>query len=141
MPFTEKWPDLMDCCRDGCPSGRFSHLHRGTLELCQRYHRVFGHLPQFGWENSSRKSLRCSNFIHLRMIEATVFLGTFNAADIFWYPSPDLCLDTILSQSSRDNSFDLMAWSTVGPYIVWCVHFQIMSNQLNLTQVDFNQVL
>jgi hypothetical protein len=33
------------------------------------------------------------NFFHLRMIEATVFLGTFSAADIFWYPSPDLCLD------------------------------------------------
>ena len=47
------------------------------------------------------------NFFHLRMIEATVFLGTFNAADIFWYPSPDLCLDTILSQSSTDISFDL----------------------------------
>jgi hypothetical protein len=31
-------------------------------------------------------------------MEATVFLGTFNAADIFWYPSPDLWLDTILSE-------------------------------------------
>ena len=40
---------------------------------------------------------------------ATVFLGTFNAADISWYPSPDLFLDTILSQRSMDNSFDLMA--------------------------------
>ena len=43
-------------------------------------------------------------------MEATVFLGTFNVVDLFWYPSPDLCLDTILSQSSTDNSFDLMAW-------------------------------
>ena len=50
------------------------------------------------------------NFYHLRMMEATVFLGTFNAADIFCYPSPDLCLDTILSLNSTDNSFDLMAW-------------------------------
>ena len=24
------------------------------------------------------------NFFHLRMMEATVFLGNFNAADIFW---------------------------------------------------------
>jgi hypothetical protein len=24
------------------------------------------------------------------MMEATVFLGTFNAAEMFWYPSPDL---------------------------------------------------
>jgi hypothetical protein len=50
------------------------------------------------------------NFFHLRMMEATVFLGTFNAAEMFWYPSPDLCLDTILSRSSTDTSFDLMAW-------------------------------
>lgn len=50
------------------------------------------------------------NFFHLRMMEATVFLGTFNAAEMFWYPSPDLCLDTILSRSSTDNSFNLMAW-------------------------------
>jgi hypothetical protein len=28
----------------------------------------------------------------------------------FWYPSPDLCLDTILSLSSTDNSFHLLAW-------------------------------
>jgi hypothetical protein len=27
---TKAW--LVDCCRNGCPSGRFSHLHRGTLE-------------------------------------------------------------------------------------------------------------
>jgi hypothetical protein len=35
------------------------------------------------------------------MMEATVFLGTFNAAEMFWYSFPDLCLDTILSQNSR----------------------------------------
>ena len=50
------------------------------------------------------------NFFHLRMMEATVFLGTFNSAEMFWYPSPALFLDTILSCSSTDNSFDLMAW-------------------------------
>jgi hypothetical protein len=67
---------------------------------------------------------------------------------MYWYPSPDLCLDTILSRSSTDNSFDLMAWSlswhvlsTVGPYIDRCVPFQIMSNQLNLPRVDSNQVV
>ena len=37
------------------------------------------------------------NVFHLRMMEATVFLGTFNTAEICWYPSPDLCIDTILS--------------------------------------------
>ena len=72
----------------------------------------------------------------------------FNAAEMFWYPSSDLCLNTILSWSSTDNSFNLMAWfllwhalSTVGPYIDRCVPFQIMSNQLNLPQVDPNQVV
>uniref|UniRef100_A0A4W5M080 DNA replication licensing factor MCM6 n=1 Tax=Hucho hucho TaxID=62062 RepID=A0A4W5M080_9TELE len=42
------------------------------------------------------------------MMEATVFLGTFNAVDICCYPSPDLCLNTILSRSSMDNSLDLI---------------------------------
>jgi hypothetical protein len=73
------------CCRDGCPSGRCSHLHRGTLELCPSDHWV-GHLldqgpshpiDQFGWKASSRKSLGVSKVFHLRMMEATVFLGTF----------------------------------------------------------------
>ena len=50
------------------------------------------------------------NFFHLRMMEDIVFLGTFNAAEMFWYPSPDLCFDTILSRSSMNNSLDLMAW-------------------------------
>ena len=30
------------------------------------------------------------NFFHLRMMNATVFLGTFNAAEMFCYPSPVL---------------------------------------------------
>jgi hypothetical protein len=87
------------------------------------------------------------NQIGRNMYLATVFLGTFNA-EMFWYPSPDLCLGTILSRSSTNNSFDLMAWfllwhalSTVGPYIGRFVPFQILSNQLNLPQVDSNQVV
>jgi hypothetical protein len=49
------------------------------------------------------KVLVVPKFFHLRMMEAIGFLGTFNAF-------PDLCLYTILSWSSTDNSFDLMAW-------------------------------
>ena len=45
------------------------------------------------------------NFFNLRMMEAIVFLGTFIAAEICWYPSPDLRLDTILSLHYTDNSF------------------------------------
>ena len=47
---------------------------------------------------------------HILSLRMTVFLGTFKVADIFWYPSPDLCLVTILSWSSTDNSFNLMTW-------------------------------
>ena len=39
-----------------------------------------------------------------------MLIGTFNVADMFLYLSPDLCLDTILSQRSTDNSSDFMAW-------------------------------
>ncbi len=38
----------MECCRDGCSSGRFSSLHREKLELCQSDHRALGHLPDKG---------------------------------------------------------------------------------------------
>ena len=81
VPFTEKWlPSghstikawLVECCRDGCSSGRFSHLHRGTLQLCQSDHRVLGHLADqgpsppiahFGQAASSRKSLGGSKLL------------------------------------------------------------------------------
>ena len=55
----------MECCRDGHPFGRFSHLHRGSLELRHNDHWILGHLPdqgpshpyaQFGQVSSSRKS-------------------------------------------------------------------------------------
>ena len=48
------------------------------------------------------------NFFHLRMMDASVLIGTFKAAEIFLDPSPDLCLETILSRRSTDNSFDFM---------------------------------
>ena len=85
------------------------------------------------------------NVFHLGIIKAIVLLGTFNAADIFLYPSPDLCLDTILSLSSAGCSFDVMAWfllwyalSVANHYIDRCAPFQIMSNKCNLPQ-DSNQ--
>ena len=49
-----------------------------------------------------------SNFINLQMMEATVLIGSFKAAEMFLYPSPDLCLETILSRRSIINSFDFM---------------------------------
>ena len=90
MPFTLEWlltghstikPLLLECCRDGCPSGRFSHLHRGTLELGQSDHQVFGHLPDqapsphrlrsLAGRPALGKVLVVPNFFHLRMMEAT----------------------------------------------------------------------
>uniref|UniRef100_A0A8C7FVT1 Uncharacterized protein n=1 Tax=Oncorhynchus kisutch TaxID=8019 RepID=A0A8C7FVT1_ONCKI len=101
--------------RDGYPSGRFSHLHRGTLELCQSDHWVLGHLPdpsiaQFARLASSRKILGGSKLLPFKNDGGHCVLGPLNAAEMFWYPSPDLCLDTILSRSSTHNSFACMAW-------------------------------
>ena len=76
---------------------------------------VLGYLPvqvpsppiaQFGRADGFKKSLCGQISSVFRMMEATVFLGTFNAAYIFLVPFPR----SILSQSSVDNSFDLMAW-------------------------------
>ena len=67
-------------------------------------------IVQFGLAASSRKSLGGSKLLPFKNDGAHSVLGTFNAADIFWYPSKDLYLDTILSQSSAVNSFDLKAW-------------------------------
>ena len=47
-----------------------------------------------GWPALGRV-LVVPNFFHSRMMEATVFLGTFNVTEMFWYPSPDLCLHKI----------------------------------------------
>ena len=98
---------------------------------------------------SSKKTLSDSKILPIRMMEATVFLGTFNATEMLWSPSPDMYLDTILYRSSMHNSFDLMACFFALTCIVNCgtlytqvwVSFQIMSNQLNLPQVGSNQVV
>ena len=124
---------LMECCRGCCPSGRFSHLHRGTLELCQSDHRARGQPPDkepsprllslAGWQALARV-LVVPNFFHLRMMEATVFLGTFNAAELFWYPSPDLFtrhnpVSELYGQFLWPHGLVLVwhALSTMGPYI------------------------
>lgn len=115
------------------------------IELNYSDHQVLGHhtnqsispsIARFGQEASSRKSPGCFKLLAL----------TFNAAEIILYPTPDLCLDTILSWRSTDNS--CMAWFvlwhallTVGSYIDRCVPFQIMSNQLNLPEVDSSQAV
>ena len=158
VPFTEEWlPSghctikawLVECCRDGCPSGRFSNLHRGTLELCQSDHQVLGHLPDQGPSPPNAQFGRAATLrVPFKNDGGHCVLG-----DLQWYrsvlvPFPRSVPWYNMSQSSTENSFDIMArflvWhalSTVGPYIDRCVPFQIMSNQLNLLQVDSNYIV
>ena len=92
-----------------------SPISRGTLELCPSDHQVIGHIPdkgpsppmaQFGRAASSRKSLGGSKLPPFKTDGGTCVLEDIQ--DIFWCPSSDLCLDKILSQSSTDNSINLI---------------------------------
>jgi hypothetical protein len=71
-----------------------------TEELCQSDHQVLGHsltnsrLLSLAGLLALGRVLVVPNFFNVRIMEAIVFLETFNAAEMFWYPSPDLCLDT-----------------------------------------------
>ena len=108
---------LLECCRDGFPSGRFSHLHRWTLELFQSDHQVLGHLPDQGVS----PPIAQEGSKLLPLMEATVFLGTFNAVYIY-----------MLYLFGTLPHFCASAQSCLG---------QSKSNQLNLPQVDSNQVV
>jgi hypothetical protein len=93
---------LVECCREGCPSGSFSHLQRGTLELCQSDHWLLGHLPdqgpcpliaQFGQAANSSKSLGGSKLLPFKNDGGHCVLGTFNAAEFFG-TLPQICAST-----------------------------------------------
>ena len=90
-----------------------SPLHRGTLGLCQSGHRVLGHLPDQGPSprllsltglTALGRVLVLPNFFHLRMMEATVFLGTFNDADMFWYHSLDPAMSLVLADDKHTDN-------------------------------------
>ena len=77
-------PRSVECCSDGCPSGSFSHLHTGSLELSQSDHQVLGHLSyqgpsppiaQFGLEASSRKSFGSSKLLPFKNYGGHCALG------------------------------------------------------------------
>ena len=80
---------------------------------------------------NSKQAVMC----HL-LIEATVFLGTFNAAEM----PPHNPVSGLYGQFLWPWFLLWHALSTVGPYIDSCVPFQMMSNQLNIPQVASNQV-
>ena len=68
-------------------------------------------IPLFARAASSRKSLGGSKLRPFKNDGGHCSWGSsMLQIYIYWYPSLDLWLDTILSRSSTDNSFDLMAW-------------------------------
>ena len=114
---------LVECCRDGCPSGKFSHLHRGTGALSKwplgswspPWPRPLSpQLLSFARQSALGRVLEVPNFFHLRMMRPLCSSGTSMLQIFFFffffYSSPDMCLDTILPRSSTDNSFNFMAW-------------------------------
>ena len=75
------------------------------------------------------------NFFHLRMMEATVLIGTIKAKHFSVHFPRFVPQDNTVSEVDRQFLW-LHTW-----FVLWhalCVPFQIMSNQLNLPQVDSN---
>ena len=56
----------MEHCRDAGLSRKFSHLHGGTLELCQSDQGPSPPIAQFGQAASSRKSLGVSKLFQFK---------------------------------------------------------------------------
>lgn len=102
---------------------RFSHLHKGILDLGD--HWAHDYLSDQGFSSpitqfkeQPKRVLVVQNF--------SEWWRTFSSAEICLYPFPDLCIDRILSYSSKDNSLELMAnWHDR------CVPFLIVSKQFN----------
>ena len=147
----------MECCRDGCPSGRFSYFHRGTLKLCQSDHRVLGHLPdqgpsptmaQFGRADSSRKSLGGSKLLPFKNDGGHSVLGELQCCRTVLVPFPSSVsqhnpASELYAQFLRPHGlvFALTCTANCGILYRQVCTFQIMSNQLNLPQVYSNQVV
>lgn len=68
-------------------------------------HRVLGHAPKklsLDGRPALGRVLLVTNFFPIQISEASVLIGTFTAAEIALYPSPDLCLQTLLSQKATE---------------------------------------
>ena len=133
MPFPEEWlPSghstikawLVECCRDGCLSRRF--LPRGTLELSEWPSGSWSPpwpkaiLPRLlslaGWP-ALGNVLLAPNFFHLQMMDATVFLGTVDAAMSMLRHNHVSDLRTVPSTSwlgfCSDMHFMTLSWSVM----------------------------
>ena len=118
----------VECCRDGCPSGSFSHLHTESLKLSQSDHQVLGHLSyegpspliaQFGRVASSRKSPGCSKRLPFK-----------NYGDHCALEKKCFALPRSVPQHNPVSELCRQFLQLYG--------FKIMSNQFNLPQLEHN---
>lgn len=102
---------------------------RWPLGSCSALKTLFPRLLSSVRQSALRRVLVVPNVFHFRMMEATVILGTFSAAEIF-VASPHLSLDTVASLSSGGSSSDLrQIRSAVKPYTDRCVSSWIYHRQ------------
>ena len=69
---------------------------------------LLSRLLSFAGRPALGRVLVVPSFFHLRMMETTVFLGTFKTADMFWYPFPRSVHNLVSDLYGK--SFNLMAW-------------------------------
>ena len=85
--------------------------------------RVLGHLPDLPRAASSRKSLGGSKLLLFKNVGGHCVLGDLQCCRMFWYPSPDLCLDTILSLTFPANCGTLYKQVCAFPNRVQSIEF------------------
>ena len=134
----------------------FYHLHRGTLEICQSDHRALCHLPdqgpsppiaKFVQAASSRKSLGGSKLLPFKNDLGHHLLGDLQCCRNVLVPFPRAMpqqnpVSELYGQFLRPHGLVFSLTCTVNcGQVDRCVPFQIMSNKLNLPQVDSNQVV
>ena len=141
----------MEGCRDGSPSVRFSHLHRGTLTIRFLVNSLtkalLTRLLSLARAANSRKSLGGSKLLPFKNDGGHCVLGDLQCYRNILLPfSRSVTRHNPVSELYAQFLLPhvlvfALTLSTVGPYIDTCVPFQIMSNQFNLPQVDSNQVV
>lgn len=86
----------VECSKNTCPSGKFSSLHRATLDFCQWPLGCWWTpwlLLRLARQPTLGRVLVVPNVFHSWLMEATELTVTFNAADMFLF-SPNLFIDT-----------------------------------------------